>query len=46
MLYNGKVPFNDNISMCVPSQLRSIGTHNSKRYEEMHRGNAAINKSK
>ena len=44
MLYNGKSPFNDQIIMCIPSQWRSIGTHNSKRYEEMHRVNAAINK--
>ena len=37
-------------STLSPTQTRTpihtIGTHNSKRYEEMHRGNAAIKKSK
>ena len=28
--------------MCIPNLWRSIGTHNSKRYEEMHRGNAQL----
>ena len=42
----GKAPFIDKIIMCILDKLLSISTHKSVQYEEMHRGNAAINKYK